>query len=222
MSISYQDYCKNCKAAEKVWIVSKRVLNSFIRANKAHEILCQTKVLAVLYCTLAEAYFCKILHTPNTLTEIDIANVQDFANKNGIGKAWLKILEIGQTKVIATRCDRNDKVKNKLSKLIDNYIIDPSVIRNKIAHGQWVVAFNREHTEINNDIALNQLDCVNIEKSKLALESIAQLITDILSSPNKAHMRDYWTIVCNLEEELNRRKNWNQGTKKDDLKRIKR
>lgn len=222
MPISYQDYSKNCRTAEQVWILSKRVLNNFIRTNKNHEALCQTKVLAILYCTLAEAYFNKILHTPHTLTETEIATIQDYANKNGIGNAWLEILRIGQEKVIATRCDRNEKVYAKISELIRDYIIEPSVIRNKIAHGQWTIAFNRNHSEKNESIELDLLDCTNIEKSKLALESIAQLITDILSSPNKAHMRDYWTIVCKLEEELRRRKDWSKSSKSRDLKRIRR
>ncbi|GEM_PF-3711264 len=59
---------------------------------------------------------------------------------------------------------QNFKVNEKISDLIQEYIIDPSIIRNKIAHGQWSIAFNREHTNVNNDIDLENLKCTDIEK----------------------------------------------------------
>ena len=56
--------------------------------------------------------------------------------------------------------------KVKINKLVDDYIINPSLIRNKVAHGQWKIALNKSNTAVNNGITkeLTALDLVVITK----------------------------------------------------------
>lgn len=221
MSVSYQDLCENCRKAEKVWTHSKRVLNNSLRRNKNSDVECQTRVMAVLYCTIAESYFAKILNTPDSLSDSEIQVVKDVVKSFGISNGWKKCLEIALKKCeAAPKGSHIPNVKQKIGGLIDKYILEPSVMRNKFAHGQWENAFNRELTEINTEITgrIQNLDIAEIEKHKYALTQLSQIMTDILASPNKAHIRDYWTLTCNLEEELNRRRDWNTESKRAALK----
>lgn len=222
MSVSYKDLCENCRMAEKVWRHSKRVLNDSLKRNKASDVGCQTRVMAVLYCTVAESYFAKILNTPDSLLEDEIQVVKDTAKNAGISNGWKKCLEIALKKCEASPNGSHiPNVKQKVCKLIDTYILEPSTMRNKFAHGQWENALNREQTEVNAKITdkIKNLDVAEIEKFKYALTQLSQIMTDILASPNKAHIRDFWTLTCNLEEELDRRRNWNESSKQRRLKR---
>lgn len=221
MSVDYSFFCENCRKAETIWKFSKKILNDCIRSNKKQEAKYQTRIMALLYCTVAEAYFLKIVHTPGKLTESEMNEILQTA-KNGISNAWKKCLEIG-----LTRCSTGDEthvpnVKRDVEKLIDQYIFDPAAIRNKIAHGQWENAFNRNSTAVNLDITekIDKLDVTTLEKNKFALVELSQIMTDILVSPNKAHIRDYERYISDLEKELFRRSEWNVETKQKKLKAL--
>ena len=219
MSITYSDLAQNCRAAERVWTFSKRVHNMAIRKNHESDECCQTKILAILYCTMAEAYFLKILHTPGMLSPDEIDGVVGECKREGAAKAWKKLVECALRKVNAQRSGHVSNVQQKLNSLIDEFLVDPSIIRNKIAHGQWNTAFNRENTDVNVDISgkLNSLNASRIELHKDVLILIVQIVTDIVQSPNKAHMRDYWMLIQKLETKIEERKNWNVSTKRPHL-----
>ncbi|OBQ38904.1 MAG: hypothetical protein AN487_06120 [Anabaena sp. CRKS33] len=42
--------------------------------------------------------------------------------------------------------------ETRLLKIVEENVIPNSLIRNKVAHGQWVVALNREHTAKNENL----------------------------------------------------------------------
>ncbi|WP_297944454.1 hypothetical protein [uncultured Fibrobacter sp.] len=223
MSVQYTDLCENCRKAESVWKFSKRIFNDCLKRNKIAEAECQTKVLAILYCTIAESYYLKILYTPNSLSESEIQEVKDTTKFHGISKGWEKCLDIALKKCqAAPKGSHIPNVKQTVERLIKAYILDPSLIRNKFAHGQWSNALNSEQTKLNSEVTtkIQKLDVSEIEKCKYALTKLAQIMTDILASPNKAHMRDFWKLICELEEELDKRREWTFVSKKEKLKKI--
>ena len=219
MAVDYSFFCENCRKAETIWKFSKKILNDCIRRKKIQEAEYQTRVMALLYCTVAEAYFLKIVHTPGKLTEDEIDEISRTA-RNGISNAWKKCLEIGLGRCLAKDKTHISNVKRDVGKLIDQYIFDPATIRNRIAHGQWEKAFNSEGTAVNFDVTdkIDKLDVATLEKNKFALVELSQIMTDILVSPNKAHIRDYDGYISNLENELHRRSGWNIETKQTKLK----
>jgi hypothetical protein len=97
----------------------------------------------------------------------------------------------------------NQNVLQKLNQLIEKFILDPSLIRNKLAHGQWRVALNRDNTAINRDITqeIASYDVVVLYRRKNALSRLAAILHDLIQSPNKAHWRDYWTHLVALESD---------------------
>lgn len=222
MAVDYSFFCENCRKAETIWKFSKKILNDCIRRKKIQEAEYQTRVMALLYCTVAEAYFLKIVHTPGKLIDTEVDEILQTAKDYGIGNAWKKCLEIGLARCEAQNSAHIPNVKRKVEKLIDHFIFDPAEVRNKIAHGQWETAFNRDSTAVNLKITkkIETLDISTIEKNKYVLKELAQIMNDILVSPNKAHMRDYWGYVCGLEEELKRRSRWNIETKQTKLKAL--
>ena len=86
--------------------------------------------------------------------------------------------------------------------MIEQFIFDPSLVRNKLAHGQWSVALNRDNTAINSEITKEIEDhtVVELYRRKHALEKLAVILEDIIESPNKTHHRDYWTHLTDFEE----------------------
>ncbi|MBR6124661.1 hypothetical protein IKQ19_13885 [Candidatus Saccharibacteria bacterium] len=219
MAVDYSFFCENCRKAETIWKFSKKTLNDCIRRKKIQEAKYQTRIMALLYCTVAEAYFLKIVHTPGKLAENEIGEIMQTA-KNGISNAWKKCLEIGLDKCLTEDQAHVPNVKSDVEKLIDQYVFDPAEIRNKIAHGQWENAFNRDSTAVNLTITrkIEELDIAALEKNKFALVELAQIMTDILVSPNKAHIRDYGKCIRELEDELRRRSDWSIETKQSKLK----
>lgn len=225
-TISYASLCQNCKTAVRAWKLSKRVLNDLLRRNKQTEAEDQTKVLALLYCSMAESFFYKILYTPNALSLSEIENVKDITNRNGIVEGWKKCISYGLDKVNASLIPGYDRsiIEQRLIELCEKYIYDPSLIRNKIAHGQWKEAFNRKLTGNQTQITqkLQTLSTTFLEANQFALTAIAQMVTDLLASPDKAHPRDFIDLSNKIDNEASRRAIWTTTSKKQKLQLKKR
>ncbi len=105
--------------------------------------------------------------------------------------------------------------------MIESYIFDPSLLRNKLAHGQWCIALNRENDRVNADATaeIQNLNVIELYKRKQALEKLAQIIEDIIESPNKAHPRDYWPHIVDLEKTQLELSSWTMQKKIDQLLR---
>ncbi|MBJ3816359.1 hypothetical protein F9C28_15870 [Shimwellia pseudoproteus] len=111
-------------------------------------------------------------------------------------------------------------VVQELNRLVDAYIKSPSLIRNKIAHGQWLVALNRENTHINSEMAttLVNLDVVELTRFKDAFARMSRIVEDIIKSPNKAHLRDYWPQLEEFKRKQKEMSLWTVSAKISQLK----
>ena len=103
--------------------------------------------------------------------------------------------------------------------MIERFIFDPSIVRNKLAHGQWSVALNRENTAVNAEITkdIEEHTVVELYRRKYALQKLATIVEDIIESPNKAHPRDYWNHMIEFEENQKRLAAWTFEEKVEQL-----
>jgi molybdenum cofactor biosynthesis enzyme MoaA len=108
----------------------------------------------------------------------------------------------------------------KIIRLIDIYVYDPSILRNKIAHGQWKIALNSNNTKVNPAITsrVQSITIVDLYRYKKAFQSLFRIVEDIIESPNKAHHRDYWVHITNFEETQKKMGHWTIENKVNALK----
>ena len=108
--------------------------------------------------------------------------------------------------------------RKKLQNILDEYIIQPSIFRNKIAHGQWKVCLNSENEKINQEITndMLELDCVKIDNLFKIYNMFQQCIEDLIESP-RTHYRDYYSQIVDLESFVEKTKMWSLESKRKKL-----
>ncbi len=215
----FQAQTKNVRVLERAWATVNRQINVAILRNDKLGVELNTKLLALIYCALAEAMFSKLLHTPSALPLDYVEQIKAHAHKDGVKAGWLKCLELAMDPVDRTG-SHAPNVRQRVSRLIEKYVFDPSLLRNKLAHGQWQVALNRANDEINSDVTeeLSTTDVVEWYRRKFALEKLVAIFEDIIESPQKAHHRDYWCHITELEEGESELANWTFDKKVQQLR----
>lgn len=213
---------ENVRALQLAWSDINRQINAAILAKNQRAIISFTRILAIVYCALAEAIFSKIIHTPHGLSLDGIEQIKAKSNANGVKSGWSKCAELS-LRSVEGKGNHAPNVKKKLDTLIDKYVFDPSLIRNKIAHGQWSIALNRENTAKNVDLTreIERLDVVELYRRKNALERLSAILEDIIESPKKAHPRDYWQHMVEFEAEQEKMQAWTIEKKINSLFRKK-
>ena len=116
--------------------------------------------------------------------------------------SWVKCAELAVRRIEGVKHNHPANVLRKVTELIESYIFEPSLIRNKLAHGQWSVALNRDNDAVNHDLTaeIDRLDVVELHRRQHALEHLETILEDIIESPNRAHRRDYWAHLTAFEE----------------------
>ena len=217
MQAIYEASVKNVRELKKQVKVVKRLLNQALRANRMQEVDALTKTFALMYSAYAEVSFMKLIHTPYGFSESYIQQIQSGRN---LDEKWTKCMELafGQIDGDHNKGDIANKLK-WLRKILNEYVITPSQIRNKIAHGQWAVCLNNDCTAINADMTLivSRLDFVQIDKLFTIYEMFSQCVEDLIESPRKAHYRDFYFRLTELETYLDNTKNYTLQSKQAQL-----
>lgn len=191
----------------------KRTINRALKENKNISISIQTKLYALLFSTYSESSFSKMIYTPYGFTQ---QYIDQILRQGSIQEKWFKTIELAFSKFSAF--SKNAEIPNKskeLKNIVLKYIIEPSVIRNKIAHGQIRKALNSKNTSLNNDISnsLENLDFVYISKLFQINKMLISIIEDLIESPDKAHYNHYYSKFQNLEQYIKKTEGWNTQTK---------
>lgn len=209
----------NVRELQRAWNQINRQINLLILEKNSKGVEIHTKLLALVYCALAESIFSKLIHTPHGLELNQIEQVKSASTSYGTKFGWLKCCELAIQCVRGAKSNHGHNVLKKLSSLIEQFIFDPSIFRNKLAHGQWRIALNRENSAVNAEITKEIEDhtFVVLYCRKHALEKLAIILEDIIESPNKAHHRDYWTHLVNLEVQQKKMKKWTLKKKVEQL-----
>jgi hypothetical protein len=200
---------ENVRALEQAWKHVNKTINAAYSNGDTSTAEIHTKLLAQVYCAFAEAVFSKVIHTPNGLTLDEIAQVKSKGKQN-IVRAWKKCVELSLRNVQGKGSGHIANTQKKIIALIDTYVYDPSLLRNKIAHGQWKVALNSNNTKVNSDITsrVQSITVVELYRYKKAFQSLFRIVEDIIESPNKAHHRDYWVHITDFEKTQKKMAPW--------------
>lgn len=218
----YQAQTKNVQEIDKVRKQINRAINDALKQNDKIAVQALTKTMALVFCAWVEANFSKVIHTPHGFSLDEIQQIKKIYKENGVEKGWEKCVELGTLK--ASKRKNSNYVPNirlELKRLIQQYIVEPSLLRNKIAHGQWTIALNRENTAQNRELttSLETLDVVTISKWFKVHGHISQIVENLIESPNKAFHRDYWVEITELKEFIAKAENWSLDQKVDKLKK---
>ena len=208
---------KNVRRLKQVQKNLIRDINFYLKRNDEFQVEIKTKLLALLYCTLSEAQFIQILHTPKGFTFPEITQIK---SKRSITESWKLMIDLAMNKV----GDWNNNVdlmgrRNKLHEIIGKYIEEPQGIRNKIAHGQWVHALNSQNTNENEDITqkISDLNVVELTIWAKIHQYLAYIIRDLVQSPQIGHHNNYWVNLIELEQFIIESSNWTIEKRKERL-----
>ncbi|MDR3572017.1 MAG: hypothetical protein P4L81_07600 [Candidatus Pacebacteria bacterium] len=201
----YRAQTENVRALRTAMRQVHKSINAALRGRDNAAATAFSKIYALLFCAWAEANFSKVLHTPYGFKLDEIAQVQA-SRENGIGEAWKKSVELGLRHLDATkRGSFRPNAQQRLESAIHTHVFDPSLLRNKLAHGQWVVALNRANEAISQEITVKiaTLDLVVVSGWMRVHELLADLVETLIESPKKAFMRDWYQVVVDLDSEMN-------------------
>ncbi len=219
--VVYEACCSNERELKSKKKMISRLFNEAIRSNSVNDIDFLTKVFALFYSAYAEVSFQKLINTPHGFEESEILEIN---RQRNLEEKWQKCIELAFKRLDEKEKEKKvnagelSNKKKKIKKILDLYIIEPSQIRNKIAHGQWSICLNNECNSINNTstLRISNLDFVKIDRLFSIYNDFRQCIEDIIESP-KTHFRDYYKTLCQLETYINKTENWNIETKKERL-----
>ncbi len=211
---------ENVRELERAWKHINRDINAAYLRSQPTAVRYETKLLAFVYCALAESIFSKLMHNPHAFDWGEIEQIKAESRERGVREGWRKAVQLAMSRVDAQNTGYLQNVTQTINRIIDEYIFDPSILRNKIAHGQWVNALNRENSSVNQDLTndINQLDVVELYRRKEALATLASIVEDVIKSPNRAHQRDYWTYLVGLEEKHKEMRSWTVQKKIDQIR----
>lgn len=216
----YMAQSENVRYLSGVIDSTLRDINLYLRKSNEFEVKVKTKILSLLYSAWSEAQFTQIMFTEHGFMFSEISSIKDHKDRFGIAEGWKYMINKALEKVgdPTTNKDLGKRLDTLLS-LIKNYIEEPSILRNKIAHGQWVNALNRENTSINQDLTrkLDELDPVELQKRVEIHKYMGFIVRDLVQSPRGGFHRHYWTNIVNLENYIERTKNWSLESKKKAL-----
>lgn len=175
-----------------------------------------TKIYALFYSAYAEVSFQKLINTPDGFEQSIIDDIQKQRN---LEEKWIKCVDMSLANI--GNCKEKRMVANKsqsLKRILKEYIIEPSQIRNKIAHGQWVECLNSDCSSLNHNITneIKKLDFVKLDRLFTIYELYQQCIMDLIVSP-KTHYRDFYFLMVKIEEYIKRTEAWNVESKRKQL-----
>lgn len=199
----YQAQVENLRGLASALKHVRGTLNSALRTGDYASTESFNRMYALLYCSWVEANFSKTIHTPYGFDLDEIEQVK-IAQKTSVGEGWKKCVALGIRHLDARRGNFSPNVAQKLSRLIETYVVDPSVIRNKLAHGQWRIALNRENSSVNHDLTrdISLINVVEIEKRIYCQKKLTDLVESLIETPDKMFIRDWYNTVSQIEAEL--------------------
>ncbi len=216
-------YILQSRNVRKLLKVKKSLLRDINRNSKLNnnsDVEIKTKMYSLLYSAWSEAQFVQILHTPKALFPRDIQDIEAEKKQNGIINGWKLLIELAINKVgnINKSSDLQTR-KETIINIISNHVEKQSILRNKIAHGQWVHAVNREHTKESFDFTsdLNNLDYVKIDILFKIHQYLGLILRDLVQSPKKGFHHNYWSNITKLENYIQKTVGWSIETRKEEF-----
>lgn len=192
-----------------------KLFNEALRRNSKQDIELLTPIYALFYSAYAEVSFQKLINTPNGFEQ---SVIEEIDKQRNLEEKWSKCVEIAISNIGNSNKGEIANKKKSLKNILNEYIIHPSRIRNKIAHGQWMECLNNDCSKVNVDVTyeISSLDFVKLDRLFTIYEDFQQCIEDLIKSP-KTHYRDFYLIICKIEEYIVQTKDWSVETKREQL-----
>jgi hypothetical protein len=216
----YRAQTENVRELEKAWTHAQRLINRDLINDNSTAATHHSKLLALIFCAWSEANFQKLIHTPHGFELDEILQIK-LSAKHDIVQGWQKCLEIGLQRISAKpKSNYLPNIKQTVERIIHTYVHEPRLLRNKIAHGQWNIALNRDNDAINGQLTaeIAAIDIVKLAIWKEAYKSLSLIIEALIESPDKAFHRDYWQETVKIEEHLRNTEKWSLRDKIQKLK----
>lgn len=215
----YMAQSENVRHIKKVINVYRKDINGDMRKGNVFQIKAKTKIMALLYSAWSEAQFVQIAYTEKGFSSAEIQTILNAKSKS-ITQGWDKMINLAFAKAGDIHADIN--LSNQLSKvlaLVKAQIEAPSILRNKIAHGQWINVLNSSLSKVNVDITtqLNELDSVQILRQIEMHQYLGNIVRDLVQSPHYGFKRDYLKHIAELEGYVVRTQSWSLQTKQTAL-----
>jgi hypothetical protein len=209
----YQAYVKNSQDFLIAETELRRSINRLIKLNKRQSVEIQTKLYALLYSTFSEARFMKMILTPHGFEQV---YVDEILKQGSVLEKWIKCIDLAFSKFNTNK--KGSEIPNKkleIIRIIHKYIIDPSIIRNKIAHGQLTIALNSKNSDLNFEITdkIENLDFVQISRLFEINKNLSDIVEELIESPDKAHYNNYYTRFQQLEAYIEKTQFWSLESK---------
>ncbi|MCH5146016.1 hypothetical protein JMF94_13075 [Desulfovibrio sp. UIB00] len=219
--IIYKSCVKNVRSHEKAFKAINMVINNCMSKNDMEGEKIHTKIAALLFCSWAESFFKKLIHTPHGFTTSEIIRINKVTNVYG---KWIKCLEIASAKIATDDNATKQHIKEYFESLCKEYIEKPSHLRNRIAHGQIEIALNSTNTAINIDLTnkLENLNIVTILQWKSVFELVSQGILYLIESWSKRGPEGYTQKVEEINTRMASVESWTIEKKRENIQRKKR
>lgn len=211
----FQAHTANVRCLLLVQKRMNRQANQALRIGDESDLEMYTKLMALLFCAWSEANLSKLIHTPYGFELSEIDDIKSAWRLN-IEAAWLKTIELGLAKVSTPPPNASQKLRN----LVRDFVVEPAGIRNRVAHGQWLVALNSRGTNLNSDLTgeLARLSIVNIQVWFRSFTLLSEVVEALIESPESAFHRDFATKLSELEAFRIRSATFTVSSKKQKLK----
>ena len=221
----FQAHTKNVRVIERAWRHVNRSVNLALRKDDHASAKMHTKLLCLIFTSWVEANFSKIIHTPYGFSQDEIDQIKNEWNTNGLGFAWKKALDLGLRHAShnASKSNYIPNVKRMVTSHINRYVIEPSIIRNKIAHGQWEIALNKNGDAHNEEVTtkLSDLNVVTLSRWFVAHRVLANILELLIESPQRAFHKYFWDEITRLDKHIKDTEKWTIDEKINKLKKKK-
>jgi hypothetical protein len=118
---------------------------------------------------------------------------------------------LGLKRLVTKRADKQvSDIRSKISQILERYVAGPSVLRNKVAHGQWVIAINRSGDGVNLDVSqqLKEVNVVVLTRWHIAVVELCAILRLLIESPNKAFRPNYYFAIESHVKKVRETKEW--------------
>jgi len=188
-----------------------RLINAALIKRDESQVAILTKLLCVTFNFWAEARFSKLIQTPYGFSDTERRQIRFDSNgrDSSLESRWQKCIATALSKVPSSRqTNEIPNCRRRLERIVQDVVIAPSKMRNKMAHGQWEIALNAEQTATNHIVTaqIDNIDCIAIGTWFEVFEHLAQIVENAIESPARTHRRDYWQHIVEIETILENRK----------------